>query len=227
MNKFVLIICLLFSLPGAAKTIKFAVLDTGYSNNLPNLKVCPDGLKDFTGQGMYDKIGHGTNILGIIAKELKNVDYCVYIYKVYGGPQSLNNTFYMQALVSAYYVPDLQLINYSSSGNYSEVEEAIIKLLLKKNIKLIAAAGNDNQDLDKKCDIYPACQQGVISVGNIDAKGNRQKDSNYGKRINVWEYGCDSCVLNQCFTGTSMSAALHSAKLVKEMQNVKNSLLDK
>ena len=71
-----------------AETIKIAVLDTGYSNNLPDLKVCPNGLKDFTGTGMVDTVGHGTNILGTIAKELKGVDYCVYVFKVYTNTKS-------------------------------------------------------------------------------------------------------------------------------------------
>ena len=115
-----------------------------------------------------------------------------------------------------YFIDDLSLINYSSSGPDLKIEEILIKLLLKKKVTIVAAAGNDAQDLDKKCDVYPACQQGVISVGNLDKDGKKQKMSNYGKRVTVWEKGCNICILNQCFSGTSMSAAIHSSRLIRE-----------
>src|ERR1700732_4057950 len=81
--KYFLTLLFLFSFISNAKTIRIGVIDSGVPNFETNLKVCPNGLYDLTHTDVYDKIEHGSNILGIISNGLKNVDYCVVVIKIY------------------------------------------------------------------------------------------------------------------------------------------------
>jgi hypothetical protein len=222
MNKFLVIFLLLFCSISQAKQIRISVIDSGYSNNLPDLKVCKNGLKDLTNKGMPDKLGHGTLILGIIAKALKDIDYCVYVIKIYD--ESSSDTLFITHLMAYVYsyVLNPDIINYSSSGPiYVDMEEFLIKGLISKNIKFVAAAGNENMDLDKECSAWPACIKGVISVGNKLNNGLRASRSNYGKRVTQWEVGERICINGMCGSGTSMSAAMYTSKLAKELSRNK------
>lgn len=219
LEEFLLVFCLIFV--GAnckAKTIHIEVIDSGYSDNLPTLKICPQGRIDLTGEGMTDKMGHGTVVLGIIAKELKDIDYCVYIVKVYNeSALESSYAFHLMAFIRSYNL-NLDIINYSSSGSvYIQVEDVLIRGLMDKGVKFVTAAGNNHQDLDINCNVWPACIKGVISVGNKLSNGKPEKHSNYGKRITSWQEGTNICVNSDCRTGTSMSAALQSSKLAKEL----------
>lgn len=223
MNKLLLTFLLLFCSISEAKQVKIVVIDSGYSNNLPDLKICKNGMHDLTNKGMPDKYGHGTVILGIIAKALKDIDYCVYIIKIYDEPNT-GTPFIIHLLAYMYsYLLSPDIINYSSSGPiYVEAEEFLIKGLISKNIKFITAAGNENKDLDKECNAWPACIKGVIAVGNKLKNGLRAPHSNYGKRIIQWEDGDRICINGTCMSGTSMSTAVYTSKLAKKLYNDSN-----
>ena len=83
-----------------AKTIKVAIIDSGVSHIESYVKICPDGLYDLTQMPpkihalpieMSDEIGHGDNVTYIIADNLRDVDYCMYIIKIYGGKSRVSN----------------------------------------------------------------------------------------------------------------------------------------
>lgn len=222
MSKLICCFFLLIAIPIANATprqIRIAVLDTGYNKEkVPGLKVCPNGLIDLSGEGIEDFHGHGNNILNIIASGLQNVDYCVYIYKIYSSRRM--NSLYASLLAYSYieYLPEVNIINYSSSGPVENKEERnLINSLIKKHIIFIAAAGNDNQNLDIKCDIYPACYKNVVSVGALDANRERLSSSNYGKFVKTWEYGDKTCFNNACFSGTSQATANATVRAVKDL----------
>lgn len=222
MNKFFLsVLILLFSHVVSAKQIHIVVLDTGYNENVDkDLKICQGGVLDFTGKGMEDKLRHGMNILGILSSRLKQIDYCVYIFKVYDTDD--NNKFidYLYALTRIYFLPSIDIINYSSNGPFpdkSTLEKVLIEGLIDKNIKFITAAGNYSRNLDINCESYPACYSRVISVGNGESVEKHDKSSNYGKVITQWRNGHHVCANGECFTGTSQSTAIYTSDLAKQM----------
>lgn len=55
--------------------VKLAVLDTGIDPDHPDLEDAIVGMKDFTGDGMEDVNGHGTNCAGIIAARLNDIGF--------------------------------------------------------------------------------------------------------------------------------------------------------
>jgi len=204
---------------GSHRKIIIAVPDTGYTAALvPNLSICSNGLIDLTGTGMQDDIGHGTNILNIIAHELKDVDYCVYVYKIYNKHKD-NSAFYsMLAYMYMSYLPALDIVNYSSSGkDEMYTEKLLISHLTNKNIKFVAAAGNDNRNLDINCAIFPACYKDVISVGALDIYGQKAPYSNYGKIVKAWQLGDFICFNNACMSGTSQATAYETTVLAKKL----------
>jgi subtilisin family serine protease len=142
-----------------AKTIKIAVIDTGFDfdsswNNAPKdadgkqlrkPKLCNEGHKDFTGKGMQDNIGHGTHVAGVIAKFAEDADYCIVILKIFESQKSSTKTmgFSVAALKYASTL-DIDIVNYSGGGDTFSIEEYLaVKKLLDKGVVFVAAAGNE------------------------------------------------------------------------------------
>lgn len=168
-----------------------------------------------------DLNGHGTHVAGLILKdtcpEVKFLS-CAY-YEAYSA-NSENTQRYLNCLLTATYQnPDV--INISGGGDdYNGFEEQYIKTLIKNNTIIIAAAGNESHNIDKK-PYYPASYKDVIAVGNLDFNGNKHFSSNYGNKV-VWERGTNinSTYLNGNYaimTGTSQSAAALTNKVLKRM----------
>jgi hypothetical protein len=217
--KYFLTILFLFSFTVNAKTIRVGVVDSGMPNFDTNLKVCPNGVYDLTHTDVYDKIGHSTNILGIISNGLKDIDYCAVVIKVY-DENSADTTFITHLIAYLYlYYLHVDVVNYSSVGAEDEgkAEEVLIKGMISRGVKFVAAAGNHNVDLDKNCSAFPACIPGVISVGNLKSDGARHSSSNYGKIVKVWQIGVNVCANNICYTGTSQATAKQTIEEVKKL----------
>lgn len=133
------------------KLIKVAVIDTGFDfksnwtnapDGLVKPKLCKDGHKDFTGEGIQDSHGHGTHVAGIIAKHAKDANYCLVIIKAF----DLKNNALTNSVNSLKYAEKIgvDIINYSAGGSefyYGEYEA--VQSILNKGIKLVAAAGNE------------------------------------------------------------------------------------
>lgn len=221
MKKFLLILSLLFSFSSNARQIKIAIIDSGMPKFKTDAKICEHGLIDLTNTDMYDKIGHGSNILGIISEGLNknNVDYCIYDIKIYD--QSSSDTPFLTHLVAystVYYLNGVDIINYSSSGvTEGPPETALVKDLISRGIKFIAAVGNNNRDLDKSCNSWPACIPGVISVGNLNSDGTKNSTSNYGKVVTKWQKGTGLCYNKVCMTGSSQATAVETVEQAKKL----------
>lgn len=215
---------LILSLPAQAKQIKVAIVDTGINiQDVSNLKLCKNGLIDLTGTNISDTLHHGSNIAGIIANRLEKIDYCAYVIKVYGGKLAEYEflfrvpLYHLIAFMLTYDL-DVDVINYSSGGVYSETEEVLIKGLLNKGVIIDVAAGNRSQDLDLFCNYWPACIKGITTVGDLNKDHTPNVYSNYGRNtVKVWEIGEDVCAGGLCLSGTSMATAVHTAKVIKQL----------
>mgnify|MGYP002784825445 FL=1 len=230
----------------SAKTIKVAVVDTGFDFNsnwskvdlkfvgLSVPKLCPTGHKNYTSEENIDTHGHGTHIAGLIAAHADFADYCLVIYKYYEkdatGEQNLNRT--INAFSDAV-AEGVDIINYSGGGIIrSEAECSILKKALDKGIKVIAAAGNEGLNLNR-FKFYPAlCDPRITVVEAQDKAGKRLGISNYSsdsknavKTVKRLGLNVMSVLPNNqigYMTGTSQSTAIVAGETVKRLYNIRN-----
>jgi serine protease len=82
-----------------------------------------------------------------------------------------------------------RILNLSLGGERTcaGAEAEFYKMVVQKQIVVVASAGNDNSATDKS----PASCPGVISVGSHNATGNRASYSNFGSRVNLSAPGGD------------------------------------
>jgi len=203
--------------------LKVAVVDTGLDLNDPRFKnvLCDKDHYDVTQTSIVDHNGHGTHVAGLIKKYAKDSDYCLMIIKYYRDEDSAKVSSFNSYYAFTYAVSKgADIVNFSSGGKTFSADEynSIMKGL---NTIFIVAAGNDHKNLDET-PYYPACYKlpNIYVVGNA-VNGVPFSSSNYGSAIDFWENGQD--VLSTMpggkegrMSGTSMSTAIHTGKLIYE-----------
>jgi subtilisin family serine protease len=223
----------------APKTLRVAIVDTGLDITDSRFEghICPAGHKDFTGTGLQDIHSHGTFIAGLIEQNAGPGNYCFLIYKYYleSNPGSVNLDNEVLALQEAV-DNGADIVNFSGGGPIFDEKEFLV---IKNNpkVKFVVAAGNDGQNLDLVYNaFYPASYylKNEVVVGNVDILGNRVPSSNYGSKVVNTQNGdnvksflppklCQDLNPN-CegyMTGTSMSTAVKTGKLVRKILNAK------
>jgi subtilisin family serine protease len=233
--KYWAILLILFASSALAKQknepLKVAVVDTGLdlTDIRLNGQLCTKGHKDFTGLGIADKNGHGTHVTGIIEKYAGVGNYCILIYKYYG--ESANGTPIANDDVLGFEEAiknGAKIINFSGGGStFNEREYQVISN--HPEVTFVVAAGNEGKNIDTpEGRYYPAS----LLFHNIDVVGNLNKDetqsesSNWSNRSIFWEIGTlvFSTLPNHKYgylSGTSMSAATHTGKLIRKFLNAK------
>lgn len=190
--------------------VKVAVIDTGldfkYSGQA---KLCPTGHKDFTGEGLTDINGHGTNVTGLIVKNNENANFCIILIKAYSFKNE-QKTYLTEALTYAYNL-GVHVINLSGGG-YDQIpeEKAIVLKILNKNITLVTPSGNGYINLDILCNYYPSCYDNRIYV-----IGNTALSSNYGSIVDLTYNGNLQTAFGRTLSGSSQSVALFTNSLLK------------
>lgn len=198
-----------------------AIIDTGISSSLLNKPfMCKDMHADFTGMGINDSHGHGSNIAGIIANKLNPKTHCLLIIKYWHTTQNpwgmyrLYEVFssvlsYIEAVKPAY-------VNYSSAGfGFSTREFNVYSKLIDNGTKVVVAAGNDMKDLDEGCDTFPACY--FFNEPNFYVvRASKSTLSNKNGPVNVSRPGNNVCGFGRCLTGTSQAAAQFTADLISK-----------
>lgn len=241
MKKLIVLSILALSVNVNAQPIKVAVIDTGFDfkstwqpirDDVPSTPtLCPTGHKDFTGNGLQDDHGHGTHIAGLIGKYSGNADYCLVIYKYYDNKGSdFNNLVNTIKSFGSAIAEGVNIINYSGGGISRNSEEcAVLKTALDKGITVVAAAGNENIDLDVH-PFYPAlCDSRIVVVAGQDKYGKRVPSSSFSSRkfTVVKELGIDVLSILPggqygFMTGTSQATAIHSGKIVQKLYKMRN-----
>lgn len=185
---------------------RVAVVDTGIVVNEKNKPyLCKDGHEDFTGYGIKDSVGHGTEVVQLIIDNAKTKNFCIVVLKFWekgiSSEQAVSNT------VAAFHkAKELKVVflNYSASGNTpSPAENGFIKA--NPQLTFVVAAGNDGVNLDLS-PRYPASygHKNIIVVGALNLDGTRHRISNYGQTVTAWERE----------SATSFSTAVKTGKLV-------------
>jgi hypothetical protein len=216
----VVLTCLFATQVLASETRKMvAIIDTGMPNDSSLLKyMCKGKHADFTGFGLRDNHGHGTNVLGIILKKINPNTHCIVIIKYFNtveapygsrSPRDIFNSIYnyLVFINPAY-------INFSGAGSGFNVNEfyAIAKLL-DNGAKVVVAAGNNGLKLEAgSCEVFPACY--FFDEPNFYVVGANTKSSNYGGPVRHVREGLNQCGLGVCRTGSSQATANMTAELL-------------
>ena len=217
MNKLVFFLTLaivplgLMNVANASETrIRIAIIDSGVDLKQAKEYMCKTGNYDFTGYGLQDVYGHGTNIAGIFAKRINPKTHCLMIVKFFhttatGIESALE---YIQQFKPKY-------VNLSLTGRFpSAIEEHAIHSLLNSGAVIAVAAGNEGQNLDQNCNSYPACYNiqdpKYIVVGSRGAMS-----SNYGGPVTAIDNGTSVEGFGIVLDGTSQATANYLSKRIQ------------
>jgi subtilisin family serine protease len=217
--------------------VKVAVLDTGVDQDHPDLKTAIIGTKDFTGDGVEDKNGHGTHCAGVIGARLNEVGFVgvapksqILVGKVLGNDGRGSLSWIADGIDWAV-DQGAHIISMSLGGpSSSHLLFQAIHTALAKGVFIICAAGNEGSLFQNSIG-YPGRYGGVITVAAHDRNGNRSGFSSRGGEIdvmapglNIWSTYKDGGYAE--LSGTSMAtpfvaglAALIAAKHMKEPKN--------
>ena len=212
------------------KDITVAVVDTGIQFNHPFLKDNLVAIKGRLGKKNYgmdfstksptttpdDSHGHGTHVSGIVKSIFPDVK--ILALKYY-NPQASGQANLDSTIKALEYAVDqnVDIINYSGGGpEASSAELAVLKKAEKKGILVIAAAGNERSNIDRKKNAYYPASYGlsnIITVGAHDESNNLIAASNWGsKSVDIAAPGfrIKSAIPNNgagFMTGTSQATA--------------------
>lgn len=201
------------------KGVKIAVLDTGIDTNHPDLKPNIHGGINFTNGNLADfedRQGHGTHCAGVIAgvdNEFGVIgvapEASIYAVKVLGddGYGSLN-TIIKGIRWAIEQRVDVISLSLGIAQRPPQVFHNIIKEAYRRGIVVVAAAGNENDDV-----CYPAVYPESIAVGAINQVLSKAQFSNHGNELDISAPGVDiySTFLNGTYakmSGTSMATPL-------------------
>lgn len=184
-----------------------AVIDTGV-NNVADYSV------DFTGSGIEDANGHGTNVAKTI---LANADGKALIVSLKAmdddGTGKMTNVY--QALQWAKDqradIVNMSITAFDDGTVESRAFRNLVTSLIENNVTVVAAAGNFSSETSR---YIPAGIEGVISAGTIDENMTKTVESNYG---NVTYY--------EQTASTSEAAAVITGKLASGSEDAKQSLI--
>ena len=215
MKKLIIPCLVICGLAYAGNLIKVAVIDTGMDRKT-RARYCPSGHTDFTGTGIFDNEGHGTNVSGLIDIHAKDANYCQIALKFYDALIGGGTTSTLIKAINKAIELKVDIINYSGGGfDFSTNEYIAITNALANGITVVVAAGNTGGNLDENCFYYPACYDDkIVVVGSVDSRGRRVYYSNYGKVVDIWEIGINQCANDLCISGTSQATAVTTGKLI-------------
>lgn len=169
---------------GNKEPVSIAVIDTGINIKLEyfkgKLQKGYNAIDD--SDNIEDNNGHGTHIAGIISSMGNANILPIKALDDNGNGQSITVANAIKYAVEH----EVKVINLSLGGrNYDRLLEEIIQYALDNGCLVIASAGNTYGEAV----IYPACFDGVLSVGAIDREGNVCKFSNRGDAVDVYAGG--------------------------------------
>ncbi len=181
------------------RQVVVAVVDTGIDPEHPFLKdniYVPNGQASSTNFGLdfsknagqkfrpYDSHGHGTHVAGIIKSVFPDVKLLTlkYYNPSASGQDNLNSTI---AALRYAVEQNVDIINYSGGGpEPSKQELEVLKEAERKGILVIAAAGNEESNIDNPTNAYYPASYGlsnIITVGAHDQALQMLTSSNFGK----------------------------------------------
>lgn len=183
------------------------------------------------GESVEEVYHHGQNVVGLIGNRINSDKYCIY-HIAYYFPKEFKEwkVPYMESLAKILTLKNVVGVNLSIADstnekkNYMDSEFRVIDTLTKANVKVVVAAGNNNEVLKKEdCNVFPVClklrlkrSENMYVVGSDtyvkNKNGTVHKFSNISIDVDmIYEDGVDQGV--PAMTGTSQSAAKYTGRL--------------
>jgi len=207
------------------KSVRVAVIDSGIDPTheiFQNKKVEKGWNELSNNDDMYDDIGHGTHIAGIIERESQNVTLIPYkVVNTQDGKLSHVLAALNQAIENHANVINMSLAFDEDSYALKE----LIHEAAQQNIVVVAAAGNSGNSVPE----YPAGYQDTISVASVDDFNEKMADSDYGNWVSVAAYGFRvlSSIPGDQYdrkSGTSQATAFVTSAVANMLLNQNNPL---
>lgn len=183
----------------AAEPYKVAIIDSGFAPlpySTAGLKLCKTGHYDYnsaTPSVGLDVMGHGAYVADIINSSAQTDNMCLIIYKVF-GPGVFDPTYAIKDSLARAIKAGANAINMSLY--YNKYLYPAYKLLLEaqqRGVVMYVSAGNNGKNLNLMCNKYPVCYKGLEKsmkvIGAMDKYKRRAFYSNYGARIDIYEFG--------------------------------------
>lgn len=214
--------------PNICHQTRVAIIDTGLDLKDERFKnkLCKKGHKNFVPEEVFaDYIEHGTHVAGSIVEHSGDAYYCILIFKAFARKATgVENTFREYEGIKEAIKQGADIVNISAGGPDFNISEYKI-IENNPQVTFVVAAGNESSNIDLFENFYYPASYGlpnIVSVGNIDYQGKRVPSSNYGTTVKAWEIGLNvySTLPGDRMgykTGTSMSTAIHTGKLVDKM----------
>lgn len=167
------------------------------------------------GNNVFDDVGHGTHVSGIIAKNSEDV--VIYPYKVVnanGGRLSNVLKAFDRALDDG-----VQVVNVSFGFSVDSPALRAMIEVVDDTVVVVAAAGNKRSDFY----FFPAAYESTIAVAAVNMFGEKLPNSNYGDWVDAAAYGDRiwSSMPSDSYgslSGTSQATAFVSAYAVSFFQ---------
>ena len=200
-------------------------LDISWDNIWKNGAEIPNNQLDDDGNGYVDDVigwdfmrannlpwdydGHGTIVAGIISATQNN-DVGIAGINPYSklmvlkALNAFGNTRASYIAESIVYAVEngARLVNISVGGEkLSRIERAAVDYAIANGVLIIAAAGNEGQDLE---DYGPAGLEGVLTVAATDLQDSRTVFSNWGEQVDIAAPGIDVLSLRARRTDTML-----------------------
>lgn len=191
------------------------MVDSDVDLSMINTKLlCKNGILSAT-KFPNSHTAHGTNVYNLIAKNLNSETHCIQpiVFLNSDNHSYCNNASVSYALMVATELKP-KFVNLSLEGALPfDFELQQIKNLLHIGSTISVAAGNEIKNLDKQCNVFPACYADVLKNENFHVVGAVEENvGNTGKIVQHFEPGQKQGVPEM--TGTSQSTANHTNKLV-------------
>ncbi len=198
--------------------VRVALIDTGVDRERPELKGKIAAAVDFTGKGLTPDV-HGTMLAGIIAAERSSgigVAPSVNLLAIKScqaqRPQRIEGTCWTSTLTRGIDYANTgaaRVINLSVGGPEDKLLTRLINEAVKRNIVVVAAAGNDGVKGQPR---YPAALDNVIAVTAVDIDRHLYRQATRGTFIDLSAPGVEIVSVGPgarfpISSGTSFAAA--------------------
>lgn len=200
--------------------IQIAVIDSGVDIGhevFKDVKILKGWNTLSDSDDMFDDVGHGTHVAGIIATNAPGIEIIPYkIVDANGG--KLSNV--LEAMSKAL-EDQVEIMNTSfglASPSYSL--ETMVEKAHEEGVIIVSAAGNNAKDSG----FYPAQYEHTIAVASVDSNDQKLPKSNYGEWVDVAAYGYHvrSALPDGAYgykTGTSQAAPVVAAAVARLMMS--------
>jgi subtilisin family serine protease len=158
-----------------------------------------------------DKDAHGTHVAGLVAGSQFGVNKNARVIGIQVLDDNARGSWSQIAQGMEYVAKQKpSIVNLSIGGGGTSIIDRAMKLMAKNGWKIVAAAGNEDDDA---CEYSPARSPEAVTVGATDEQMRKASFSNYGKCVDILAPGdaIVSAFPNNRYaymSGTSMAAPL-------------------